>query len=162
MLRYVRWDGRSALPSLELNGGPAKVLVVADLPVAPELRARAAQALVREGARYVCTWGTDCEAWHDAVDLAEALLNREAGVAGDDDCSRQDGIFVMTTWHAWDPLEDAMHFYRYSTSHPDLELAGALILHVSNSDQADRLLALYGAANEESPVVARSGGMRPR
>lgn len=140
MLSYVHWDGRAALPSLGLDGVPAKVLLVAELPVAPELRVRLTSALVRAGARYVCAWGKDSEAWHDAVDRAAEDLNRETEGS---EAREYGAVYVRTTWHAREPLDEAMHFFKYTTSHPDMDLIRELIFHVSATNERERLILLH-------------------
>ena len=59
-----------------------------------------AEALVRAGASYVCCWGPDCERFHDSFDEAVLSVNGE---------STEDRV-VITTWHADEPLEDAVWF----------------------------------------------------
>jgi hypothetical protein len=59
-----------------------------------------AETLVRAGASYVCCWGPDCERFHDCFDEAGLFVNGES----------TDDRVLMTTWHADEPLEDAVWF----------------------------------------------------
>jgi hypothetical protein len=60
----------------------------------------------RNGMVYCCSWGPDCERFHDIVDEVVAADEQSrrtvAGSAADDT--------VMTTWHANERLEDAVEF----------------------------------------------------
>jgi len=76
--------------------------------------ATAADALIRAGAVYVCTWGRDCERVHDVVD---SVLLGPVIVADQSDRSS-----VMTTWHSGDSLADATWFAMFF-AHPDEEYA---------------------------------------
>ncbi|HXR37480.1 MAG TPA: hypothetical protein VN776_00215 [Terracidiphilus sp.] len=59
--------------------------------------------LVDRGLAYLCAWGSHCEAVHDAVDLC--VVEKELD-AGESDC------FLMTTWHANEPLKEAAWFFK--------------------------------------------------
>jgi len=59
-----------------------------------------ARWLLRLGAVFVCTWGPDCERVHDLVDQVDMELNPSSTV---------DSV-VLTTWHADEPLSEALWF----------------------------------------------------
>jgi hypothetical protein len=59
-----------------------------------------AEALIRNGASYVCCWGPGCERFHDCFDEADLYVN---------DVSSDERI-VMTTWHDDESLEEALWF----------------------------------------------------
>jgi hypothetical protein len=68
--------------------------------------------LISLGCAYLCTWGPDCERVHDVMDEL---------VVGDNPPQTYLGC-LMTTWHAKDSLEDALHFFLYAAD-PDEEYA---------------------------------------
>jgi hypothetical protein len=49
---------------------------------------------VNAGCAYVCTWGEGCSWVHDLFDLASIAADR----------------FVMSSWHASEPLSEALYF----------------------------------------------------
>ena len=59
-----------------------------------------------------------------------------------------DDRFVMTTWHADEPLEEAMWFCQNCAEHPDVPLSRTLILHIAESPDKHRLLTQYAASAE--------------
>ena len=56
-----------------------------------------ARKLLSQGAVEVCTWGTDCERVHDIFD--GVIAERRPGEP-----------FVVTTWHANEPLTEALWY----------------------------------------------------
>src|SRR3954467_9205564 len=58
-----------------------------------------ARRLLDAGAVYICSWGPGCECVHDIID------EEEVG-----DGSHTTNSAVMTTWHADEPLADALDF----------------------------------------------------
>jgi hypothetical protein len=60
----------------------------------------AAEDVIRAGASYVCCWGPDCERLHDLFDEAAQSTGANAS----------DEQFLATTWHANEPLEEALWF----------------------------------------------------
>ena len=67
-----------------------------------------ARKLLDSGAVYICTWGSDCERVHDIIDEEEVGPNPPPHV---------DRV-VMTTWHAGEPLAEAIWFV-LNNSWPD-------------------------------------------
>lgn len=66
-----------------------------------------ALAALNQGMVYFCSWGPDCERFHDIVD--EVVVEDDIGeqkFAGPNDSDT-----IMTTWHAKDSLEDAIDFF---------------------------------------------------
>ena len=53
-----------------------------------------------QGAVYLCAWGPDCERVHDIID--EVVGNRDLG--------RTDEDVIMTTWHEYEVLDEALWF----------------------------------------------------
>ena len=56
---------------------------------------------------YFCSWGPDCERFHDIVDdvILEDDLGQRRFVGSDE------SAFVQTTWHANDELDEALDFF---------------------------------------------------
>jgi len=133
---YLHLPAEGPLSALSL---PAfKAILVADCPVSESWRERAAEWLVRGGCLYFITWGEACEAWHDAVDVANSH-DFEGQTIPDDK-------FVMTTWHENEPLKEAMWFAAHNADHPTVALVATLIIHVASDERRDELLGIYYAA----------------
>ena len=67
------------------------------------------EALIRAGCVYLCTSGEDCERVHDICDenICEMI--------GDGERSMDEVGLIMTTWHADEPLDEALWFFLRST-----------------------------------------------
>ena len=59
------------------------------------------EKLLDQGMVYACVWGPDCESVHDSID--QPIFQRQPGKSG--------GSVVITTWHAKDPLSEAVWFF---------------------------------------------------
>jgi hypothetical protein len=70
--------------------------------------------LIDLGCAYFCAWGPDCERVHDIMDRQ---------VIGDNPPATYIGC-LMTTWHATEPLTEAVDFFRTCTV-PDEDYAPA-------------------------------------
>ena len=84
--------------------------------------------LISIGCAYLSTWGPDCERVHDVMDDVDLGSRPHETYLG---C-------LMTTWHAKDSLEDALHFFLYAAD-PDEEYAPngcglALAISVGSTD----------------------------
>ena len=117
---------------------PFRAMLVAEALVTPDWRATVAKWLVESGCLYLVAWGDECSLWHDEVD--------EANLDSFDWEPIPDDRFVMTTWHAREPLEDAMWFSQNCAEHPNVPLSRTLILHIAESPDMHRLLAQYAAS----------------
>ncbi len=104
--------------------GPFRALIVSEAEVTQKWCNSVAEWLVKSGCLYVVAWGTECEKWHDTVDYS-VLEEFAYGDIPDD-------RFIMTTWHADEPISEAMWFAGQCAYHPDIELANTLVLHISN------------------------------
>ena len=63
------------------------------------------EALIRAGCVYLCTSSEDCERVHDICDE----------MIGDGERSMDEVGLIMTTWHADEPLDEALWFFLRST-----------------------------------------------
>jgi hypothetical protein len=61
------------------------------------------EPLLRAGASYFVCWGPDCERVHDIIDEIISHPDNQFGVP-DESC-------IMTTWHASEPLREALFFF---------------------------------------------------
>jgi hypothetical protein len=80
------------------------LLLAWDAPTEDQTQLRGImQPLVDRGLVYFCAWGQGCQAVHDAVDMCD--IERENHAAKPE-------LFIMTTWHDDEPLEDAVWFFK--------------------------------------------------
>lgn len=136
MPRYIHLFPGSALPDLA-GIAPFKAVLVAECEVAPEWRFRVCDWLVRSGCLYAVAWGVKCEAWHDDVDFAHiAMFNYEPA---------PDDKFVMTSWHAGEPLSEAFWFCEMCALHPTIQLE-PWIVHIASESRESETIAAYRAA----------------
>ena len=80
-------------------------------------------------------WGTECSSWDDSVDWAniEALDYLEI----------PDDKFVMTTWHANEPLSEALWFAKYNAYHPTINIEHTLLIHISTTSKKQAFLRAF-------------------
>lgn len=84
-------------------------LLAADFTLAKDSEiAGLAEALLDLGASYFVCWGSGCERAHDLID--EVTLQLDPPIP--------EGSVIMTTWHADEPLEEAL-FFLLSSAWPD-------------------------------------------
>ena len=132
-LDYLHLSPNDPPPPVEAR--PHRVVLIAQQAARQDWRNEVASWLVASGCLYFIAWGVDCEAWHDAVDwtVLEAL---DFGDIPDD-------RFVMTTWHDKEPLSEALWFAGNCASHPEIDLADTVIVHVAGEERRDATLKLY-------------------
>jgi len=131
--RYLHLRPGDEPPVLEKQ--PYRLVIVADEDVADEWRNKVAEWIYAVGSRYVIAWGQSCEDWHDNVDWA----NLEAFEYGD----IPDKDFVMTSWHPNERLSEVFWFAGFCAHHPDVKLSDTVILHISDRERGEALLAEY-------------------
>lgn len=128
-------------PSLE-GYRPFKAVLVIEQPADDKWQSLVSEWLVRGGCLYMSAWGHDCESWHDRVDRAN-LSAFDFGEIPDD-------AFVMTTWHADEPLTEALWFAAHVAFHPTITIDRTIIVHISAEERrADLLGAFQQAQNDE-------------
>ena len=104
-LASVQWPETITLPRKRF-----RLLVAADVKaVDADNLARFARSALEKGMVYFCAWGPDCERFHDVVD--EIVIADESGDKRFIGPSKRD--VIMTTWHANEPLEEALWFFKY-------------------------------------------------
>jgi acyl carrier protein phosphodiesterase len=142
--RYLHLQPEQAPPVL--TGSPFRAVIVADETVSETWLNKIAEWIVKSGCLYVVAWGVDCEAWHDSVDWAVLEVFNYGDIPDDH--------FVMTTWHSYEPLSEALWFAEQCAFHPDVELTETVILHIAVEAHAAQLLQTY----RDSQVMADKKG----
>ena len=133
IVRYVHLMPEESPPSLA--GRPFCAVIVTEADATDAWRERTAEWLVQNGCLYAVAWGMDCEKWHDSVDHAN-LREFDYGDIPDD-------RFIMTTWHAKEPLREAFWFAGQCAFHPTETLTSIVIVHVSAEPNAAAMLKLF-------------------
>lgn len=110
-----------------------------------ESQAAIARDLVSSGCRYVVCGGTNCEAWHDAID-DECITYDSSGEI-------VDVPLVMTTWHDGESPEQVAEFFIHCTSVENIEFSRYLVVHVGTSSIRHALEAAVRANALESGAV---------
>lgn len=152
---YLHLPPGSAPPP-EPPQAPFKAVLVLEAAADPAWRAEITAWLVQAGCRYALAWGIDCEAWHDAVDDDAALVSIQTDPSGE---NLSDDDYVMTTWHADEPLEEVAWFAAHAAHHPSLDLPAILIVHIAAAPDEAWLRATFQAPRLDSP--ARPAKPRP-
>lgn len=98
-------------PALEILSKRFLLFVAANITdVSTQTVSHFALAALNQGMVYFCSWGPDCERFHDIVD--EVLVEDDVGEQKFAGPNTSD--VIMTTWHAKDSLEDAIDFFATS------------------------------------------------
>jgi hypothetical protein len=138
--RYLHLDPGQALPLLD--DGPWRVALVSETSVDRDWRNLVCDWLVASDCLYFVAWGIECEIWHDSLD--DAVLDRF------DYGEIPDRNFVMTTWHADEPMEEAMWFAACNAYHPDVDIERTLLLHVAPCADETRIWGAFRLAEREA------------
>lgn len=135
-ITYLHLEPGSTLPGITVE--PTRMVVIVAAEVTPGWRSLVSDWIVRSGCLYMMAWGIDCSSWDDEVDWAniDAYGDGEIPEAG----------FVMTTWHAGMPLEDALWYSKNLATHPVVDLHRTVILDISTVSRSDELLKAYAEA----------------
>ena len=83
-------------------------------------------------------WGIDCSSWDTAVDLANIEKFDYQDIPAEE--------FIITTWHADEPLDEVFWFSKNLAYHALINLRNTLILHISTNNRENEILAAYAAA----------------
>lgn len=132
-VRYIHLKPEEAPPSLVPT--PYCGVIVTEAEASEAWRERITEWLVESGCLYAVAWGMDCEKWHDSVDGAN-LREFDYGDIPED-------RFVMTTWHAKEPLREAFWFAGQCAFHPTVELSETIIVHVSAEPREAAMLQSF-------------------
>lgn len=117
---------------------PTRFIFIAEDITSQQYKVAVSQALARGNCLYFLAWGSECEAWHDAVDAANYEVFESEQIP--------DERFITTTWHDDEPLSEVFWFAKNNAFHPSVELMRTVLLHVSHVPQERKLLGEYAAA----------------
>lgn len=79
-----------------------------------EVLSQVAHKLLLNGAVEFCTFGDDCERFHDLIDEQVRVMKLE---------NDSDEKIILTTWHASGPFEDALWYFLHTTIPSEAYLA---------------------------------------
>jgi hypothetical protein len=123
-------------PTLEVPSKRFRLLVAADTSsLSTETVTDFILSALNQGMVYFCSWGPDCERFHDIVDdvvLGDSLTQQTFS-------GTKPGDVIMTTWHANETLEEALDFFAISAIPTEGFLPESdfrLVISVGNSDWA--------------------------
>ena len=123
-------------PALEIPSKRFRLFVAANITdVSTQTVSDFALTALSQGMVYLCSWGPDCERFHDIVD--EVLVEDDIGEQKFAGPNTSD--VVITTWHAKDSLEDAIDFFATSAVPTDGFAADSdfrLVICVANQQWA--------------------------
>jgi hypothetical protein len=134
---YIHLRPGASLPRLHQDE-PCRVVLFAEMETPASFHGVVAQELVHGKCLYFMSCGSDCDAWHDAVDMAN--------IEQFDFKEIPESAFVMTTWHDKEPLSEVLWFCKYNAFHPTVELNRTVLIHVATEANEPALLQGYAAA----------------
>ncbi|HEY0846363.1 MAG TPA: hypothetical protein VGE12_13425 [Noviherbaspirillum sp.] len=115
-----------------------KAVLAVESPVSQTWQWDLCRWLVASGCLCLLAWGTECEAWREAVE--EANLERfDYGEIPEED-------LVVTTAHEDEELDDVFWFAKSRARHPVLELNDVLFIHVGDQEKRAEFEARYAQA----------------
>jgi hypothetical protein len=128
--------------------------------LADEVVTAFAEKLAAQGVGYVCAWGPECSHVHDLFDLATYVDNEELRREAE-----ENDTTIMTSWHADEDLDDALHFAVFNAHPDDYYSHGSnalLAVVVDSPNWADQVRRRLGDTNTLSDdVLAREPPPRP-
>lgn len=117
---------------------PSRVVVIAEVDVAPAWRALASSWLVRSGCLCMPAWGERCDLWDDVVDWT-LLEEFEFGDIPED-------RFVMTSWHENQTLDEVFAYCKQLVLFDSVPLAQTVLLHIARQPAEQRIMDAYAQA----------------
>jgi len=129
-------DARS--PEFPPPPQPSRVLLISEASTAQSYKEVVAKELTLNGCLYFMAWGRECEAWHDAVDMAN--------IEQFDFKEIPEESLIMTTWHEKEALSEALWFCKNSAFHASVKLSHTVLLHLSAESAEDQILEQYRVA----------------
>ena len=136
-METIAEHGGKAYYAITINRGDAFVSPLAAFPFpcliwdhdshcSQDQRVDITKALLASGCRYVVCGGTECEAWHDTVDLEWV---REHLDEPDD---VQAAAHVMTTWHNSETPDEVAFFFVMNTNFDQHDFTRFLVVHIGS------------------------------
>jgi len=136
-VKYVQLVPGAELPDIS-DLKPFRCVVIVEEEPSSEWQAQVSEWLVEAGCLYMMAWGKGCSSWDDSVDYANMKRS------GYNDIPEEQ--FIMTTWHEDEPLKEVFVFSKNDVFHPCVGLPNTLILHISQENREDKVLAEYARA----------------
>jgi hypothetical protein len=137
---YLHLPVGHAPPSLE-GSHPFKAVLVIEQQVTGEWQSLVSDWLVQSGCLFMMAWGCNCKSWNDSVDYANLTAFNFGEIPED--------AFVMTTWHADEPLREALWFATHAAFHPTVALDRTVIVHISAEERRAELLRDFQQAQSD-------------
>lgn len=134
---YLHLAPEDALPAIE-HLTPFIAIVLVEDEVTEMWQWEVCRWLASSGCRYMLAWGSDCEAWKEAVEEA----NQEA--FDYDDIPPES--LVIATSHDNEEWEDVFWYAKHRTAHPAYVLATTVIVHIAKTVRKEELESLYADA----------------
>ncbi len=134
---YLHLAPGAALPPFE-GARNFKAILIVEAAVDELWQCELSRRLAASTCRCLMAWGTDCEAWHDALDEAKLEAFDYEEVPEDES--------LTTTWHAEEELEEVFWFAKNCASHPVHQMKDVVIVHIAERARREELEALYAAA----------------
>ncbi len=133
-VRYLHLPPDGDLPAWA-GAAHFKAIVVVEAEVMDMTRWEVSRWLVESGCAYALAWGTQAEAWHEAIDDAflEATDYEEV----------DDARLLLSTSHEDEDLEEAFWFAKHRATHPAHDLAETLILHIADAPRREQIEASF-------------------
>ncbi|OBV38326.1 DUF7684 family protein [Janthinobacterium psychrotolerans] len=133
LLRYLHLTPDSDFPILE--DLPAfKAIVIVEAVAEEMVMWETCRALVAAGCLYASTWGTQCDAWHEAIGDAYLEASNYEDVAPEK--------ALTTSLHEDEELSEVFWFAKHRAVHAG-ELRATLILHIADAPRRDELEAAW-------------------
>lgn len=107
----------------------AALIAVYDASVTNDNRNTLCDALVQQGLRNGVCWGYDCSGWDDALDWAYLATGPEWKSPT---WTPPDERFVMTSWFANEPLEEATFYFLRCTGFDEFQPRNFVALMLGN------------------------------
>ena len=140
-VRYLHLPPGDELPELH-DRSPFRAVVVLEQETSERWQERVGDWLLRSGCRYMMSWGSDCQAFHDIVDRARDAASR--------DVDMPDEQFLVTTWHEHEPLSETFWFAEHGANHPVVDLAETVIIHVAPRARGHGMIDAYLRAQRDA------------
>lgn len=138
-VEYVHLPAGSPLPTL--SNEPRRTIVLIAQDVEMRWQDAVSDWIVESGCLYMMAWGWKCITWDDSVDHA-TLRRFEYGEVPDEH-------FVMTTWHANEPLCEVFFYARMCAFHPTVPLPLLTIVDIHSQPREPAIRALHYAEKSE-------------
>jgi len=136
-LEYLHLIPNGPLPDINC-WRPFRAGVIIEAEVNPKWQETVSEWLVRSGCLYMVAWGVGCSSWDDSVDMASIEMHHFA--------DPPESEFVMTTWHANEPLSEAFFFLKNLAIHPVTDTPITVLVHISAHAKGAAMLAVYEGA----------------